>query len=588
MSGIARSVLLRAKGSIDHIRGASEQDEQDKPHRLPARSYSSARGSLKADRSEDDHSQHRGASLSLRRVLTTSSRRSSKRASLFVNMMSKRSPTKLPLGPEELVDDASETASITTSAARVSFRSLRLQESPRSNKSSHKSSEITRTADRLSRDHGSSTGRSSPIPIPGSRASPPPTIDLNIESGKLSTNRLFEPTFPDEIAESPMPVDAIVNSVSNDVGKEDHLYPKIDTTTRDELIIARRRSRRQAIKNEIERIKEEHHVHIPRRASNDHWRMRRPSRHKSSKLLDAKSKVIPDLPSPMPGTNLPLDDPFDFRASEVPGTMNEQAGLIPAVDGTSDEAPANATQIAVLENNVDYLVPEMRHSISNDLLEASTVAPASPWQTQPSSNLVGGHSIASLAQASNDILRSEIEVGRRALERLEGRMASLEAELRKTGSRVPPGATLQSSSNHTPSSSSAASRVSSASGSMSITSLPRIIQSIHHNMPSDTRTVSLAKSDNFSDDCSSPLQVQDLFYPSDDESALSSAKDHLNQMQHVACNGSPNTSPDLAQNTGPTTTTPHSHRFLVTSFSTPDMGSPTDFYRQRANRKQRY
>lgn len=571
----------------------AEQERQltlrrDKPHRLPTRSFSSAKGSLKADRSEDDHLQHRGASLSLRRVLTTSSQRSSKRASLFVNMMSKRSLTRLPLGPEELVDDASETGSITTSAARASLRSLRLHESPRSNKSSHKSSEIIRTPDRLSRDHGSSTGRSSPIPIPGSRATPPPTIDFNIESGKLSPSRLFEPTFPDEVPESPMPVDAIANSVSNDVGKEDHLYPKVDTTTRDELIIARRRSKRQAIKNEIERIKEEHHIHIPRRASNDHWRMRRPSRHKSAKLLDAKSEVIPDLPSPMPGTNLPLDDPFDFCASKVHGTMNEQAGLIPAVDGTSDEAPANSTQIAVLENEVDHLVPEIRYSVSNKLLEASTVTPASPQQTQPSSDVVEGHSIASLVQVSPDILRSEIEDGRRALQRLEGRMAGLEAELRKTGSRVPPGARPLLVSNHTPSSSSAASRVSSASATLSTTSLPRASQRIHHNMPPGTRAVSLAKSDNFSDDCSSPLQVQDLFYPSDDESALSSAKDHLNQMQHVACNGSPNTSPDLAQNIEPTATTPYSHRFLVTSFSTPDMGSPTDFYRQRANREQRY
>lgn len=31
VSGIARSVLLRAKGSIDHMRGAPEQDEQYVP-----------------------------------------------------------------------------------------------------------------------------------------------------------------------------------------------------------------------------------------------------------------------------------------------------------------------------------------------------------------------------------------------------------------------------------------------------------------------------------------------------------------------------------------------------------------------------
>ncbi|PNS20763.1 hypothetical protein CAC42_2694 [Sphaceloma murrayae] len=610
MSGLARSMLLRAKGSIDHIRGVPELEEHQAERSLPARSYSFARGSLRSPHSPSHVPEvHRSASLSLRRVLTSSSRRS-KRSSLLVNMMAKRSLTKLQ-GPEELLDDASDSGSTHTSAARASLRSLCLQESPRSNQSSPRSSEKVHTPGRHSRDHIPSTRGSSPIPIP--RSSPPPTIDFDIESGKLSPACMFGSDIDTSSPEQTKPA-----------------LPEIDMSTRDQMVITRRKSRRRAVKNEIDRIKEEH-IHVPRRASNDHWRMRRVSRQRHVKLPEPITETqVPDMPSPMPGTNLPLEDPFERHHTPTESTSDAavmESSTARSMDGAADgsrrmfsaSSHSHHQDSEALEVSADFGRSEgltASEPTTRDQQPVITDAPKTSSVVADDSRHAAAIFDAShqdddrYVQLSPEALRTQIVAGRKALERLEGRMAGIEASLRKVDAAPDLVYAAKTADPGKPFASIAARMDLPASDASSEDTAPQ-----HAWMSSPSlRSISLATSDTFSQSCQSPLETQDLFYPSEEESAMSSAQIHLQQMRHVACNGISEREADSSFEQDPssqrrglgsgtvstreidadavspgTGRTPRSSPCVhTTSFSTPDMGSSADFYRQRAERDARY
>ncbi|KAF4550930.1 Hypothetical protein D9617_15g042830 [Elsinoe fawcettii] len=587
MSGLARSVLLKAKGSIDHIRGMPEDGEQGGID-VPTRSFSSAQtrpyGVLEAGEAPQ---LRRSASLSLRRALTTTTK--SKRSSMFANMMAKKSLTKLA-GPEEILENTSETGSSHTSPARASLRSLHVLSMTRSNDSSPRSSGKVHTPDGQSRDHDSiATTGSIPIPIP--HVGPPPTIDFDIESGRLSPTPLFEVEF-----DSGTPEKNEACPTHESIDGPDISTVVVDTETRNTMIIAKRRSKRQAIKNELERIKDEH-IHIPRRSSTDHWRMRRVSRNRPSKLPDAvaASEIIPDIPSPMPGTNLPLDDPFDThdsaaRVANVSGHSHDTAVLPAAHDGSADLAAS----------------PLVRHSsgpssrtisdTQKTLCSMDEVIGDAPDETTHSRRLSGREHFD---QMTPQALRVEIEAGRKALQFLESRMVGIEAKLLSAGPYVtplpaPPPLTVRGPASESPSTPFDTAGI--CYGSPAVSSA--ISQAQHVSVGSSgVRSSSAGTSVVFSDTCQSPLEVQDLFYPSDDESAVSSAKRHLRQMQVLAANRSPDHDSSRAISMTPSgakatrhispniVPSPHS---LASSISAPNMGSPIAFYGKRADREQRY
>ncbi|KAF2226307.1 hypothetical protein BDZ85DRAFT_278264 [Elsinoe ampelina] len=589
MSGIARSVLLKAKGSIDHIRGVPEHDEHGRPS-VPTRSFSSARTRTSRLQEVDATPElRRGASLSLRRVLTTHSK--SKRSSLLVDMMAKRSLTKL-VGPEELIDEAADTGSVHTSPARASLRNLHVLSMTRSDDSSANLSAKVRTPDRHSRGHDSvDTTGSSPIPIP--RGSPPPTIDFEIESGQLSPTRLFG---DESLDSSEVKSEAITAHRETPIQAPESPVVDVDTETRNTMIMARRRSKRQAIRSEIERIKDEH-IHIPRRSSNDHWRMRKVSRNRPHKLPEASPspEVIPALPSPMPGTNLPLDDPFDVgpiaakSLLELPAQATNEA--LPAkVDGAADPSSGlPATGISISPSSSIRATPAKAH--------ATALALPPEYSAEAVRHIPDGID-DDLATMSPQALRMEIEVSRRALQHLEGRMADIEAELRKAPPYSPPIMTWTGQSEMAAERTDLPLRTLNSDVGPGAHSLQSSGPSSRHTSRESGGTTNAlhAGSDTFSEPLQSPLEVQSLFYASDDEKAMLSAKRHLHQVQVLESVRRPDqaelgavlpSKPAFNIQNPLTEMGPNAEK-PGTTVSTPDIGSPVDFYAQRAEREQRY
>ncbi|KAG8626247.1 hypothetical protein KVT40_005192 [Elsinoe batatas] len=586
MSGIARSVLLKAKGSIDHIRGVPEHDEHGRPS-VPTRSFSSARTRTSRLQEVDATPElRRGASLSLRRVLTTHSK--SKRSSLLVDMMAKRSLTKL-VGPEELIDEATDTGSVHSSPARASLRNLHALSMTRSNDSSPSLSAKVRTPDRHSRGHDSvDTTGSSPIPI--RRGSPPPTIDFDIESGQLSPTRLFgDETLDSNGNES----EAITAHRQTPTQAPESPVVDVDTETRNSMIMARRRSKRQAIRSEIERIKDEH-IHIPRRSSNDHWRMRKVSRNRPHKLPEASPspEAIPALPSPMPGTNLPLDDPFDAGPTVAKSLLEQPAratneALLARTDGAADPSPGLlAPGISISPSSSVRATPAKAHA---------TALASPPRYSAEAISHVSGDIDGDLATMSPQALRVEIEVSRRALQHLEDRMADIEAELRKAPPYSPPTMTWTGQPEMAAAQTDLPPRPLNSDVEAGAHPSQHSEPSLRHSSGASSGNTNTlhAGSDTFSEVLQSPLEVQSLFYPSDDEKAMLSAKRHLHQVQLLASVGGPDQAEfDAILASKPTfniqTEVGSNAENLGTTVSTPDIGSPVDFYAQRAEREQRY
>ncbi|KAF2153779.1 hypothetical protein K461DRAFT_311837 [Myriangium duriaei CBS 260.36] len=562
---LAKDVELSLNKTAKHYTWRdSTCSKVDNPTLRSHRSFSSARGSLRSLRhgqQEDIAEGHRASSL--RRVMTTSSRRS-KRSPLLVNLMAKRSTTKLQ-GPEEFFDDSSTSRS-NSSPARASLQSLCKADSPRSknsNASSHGSATPVKDHERRYTTEDSPARPSSPIPIPNS--SPPPTIEFEIESGKMSPHCLFElgePTTSDYVE----PITVL----------------PVDVSTSENVIINRKRSKRQIIKDELKALKEER---IPRRSSNDHWRLRRASRTRPSKLPEPvlQHSIESELSSLIPGTNLPLEDPFDTSAplaksdSENGKVLNKdqqvsRLGLDGAIGQCRlfDEDPGLEQQLIghLQSPRAGHIDAVSGQWVSND--------PAARQTTPTRSCRIGslhsyGNSSTGLhlpQQAAKELatgqvllesdpgvlspktLRSELEASRKALERMEDRMASIEAELRKNASPdVTPTATKG--------------RLRMFNNTKS-SPIPKGLDQDDHQSQ-DSVTSSPITSDITSSKASysssqSLLEVQELFYPSDSEtwdarparpqnisedadSAWSEAREHLQNMQKVASNGASPTEP---------------------------------------------
>ena len=465
--------------------------------------------------------------------------------------MSKRSTSKLH-GPEEVLDDA-VSVKTDVSSTRTILRSLAKRDSPRSKHSSFHSSPPKEEDSKPSTAHSSPIRASSPIPIPNS--SPPPIIDLQIESGDMSPKRLFG-------LDSPPPTGS----------REPFVMPAFDTASRDQLIINSRRSKRQAVKSEIICPP------VPRRTSNDHWRLRQAARNRSAKLPEIPQRASP-VEGLIPGIGLPLEElSID---STAPPRLTDTGPLTQDLDGTSERVSAYSADVQ-LEGHLQS--PSAGHidSLSGRWISNDPVArAASPLDTDDGmSGSFQSTGLAALRQAAKDVatrqvllekapdvlshesLRAELEAGRKALESLERRLAGVEAGLRR------------SSAGSTPSKSRELANLSIQ------TRLPSTGQSKMYTSPKfhTSPTQSRVTSSSFSfSSMKSPLEVQDLFYDSDNEcwnippvrksisadfdSATSEAQAHLHDMQPIAMNG---------------------------SIPIPTMGPPEDFFRMRTERAARY
>jgi len=128
-------------------------------------------------------------------------------------------------------------------------------------------------------------------------------------------------------------------------------------------------------------------IHVPRRASNDHWRMRNASRKKSQHTDDLPMPTSHDAgpPSPMPGTNLPLDDLFDPTSSagkagtSLDGLLPPQrkTASIPSIDGVMEDSAVDGTTLC---DSNEKLCPAQD---KNDLTQHSEELAASITRDQP-------------------------------------------------------------------------------------------------------------------------------------------------------------------------------------------------------------
>ncbi|GAB7346206.1 hypothetical protein MBLNU457_4942t1 [Dothideomycetes sp. NU457] len=346
MGGFAHVMLLKAKNSIDTMRGASSSSD---PHDEEAGLLVNERvkdvpkgGSLRhhvKERMAEPHKLHRATS-SLRRVMTNSSKRAT-RGSLFEALSPRDSDSvELPTGPDAVTQE--EKSPSANSIKRLSMGSIRKMASPISKRSSKQSSPLAK-ADRDTDQPSTPTPkRSSPIPIPQT-SSPAPAIHFEIESGSLSPKTMFGITDHDSSQDGSIPKIA-----------PEHTGGSLKRP------LSRIMSRKRPKSASKDRSKDHHsedlpRVHVPRRASNDHWRMRNVSRKKSQQSDDLPIPVSQDVgpPSPMSGTNLPLDDPFDptssTREAEQPveGVLPAQrkSASILSIDGVMEVNTVDGTTL---------------------------------------------------------------------------------------------------------------------------------------------------------------------------------------------------------------------------------------------------
>lgn len=457
---------------------------------------------------------------------------------------------------------------------------------------------------------------SSPIPIPSS--SPPPTIDFEIETGKLSPNRMFWQG----------------NSASSESADADVIAgTSLDSQT--DLTVGRRRSAGRA-KAEHDKQKA---VHVPRRSSLDHWRLHKVNRRKAVNCSKANKVLLgePPLPSPMPGTNLPLEDPFESFDNEM--GLQADAGLVPSItddpppytDGACDPRLSIASTAVARDLPAGYLrSPKSGHInavtgdwISNDPISRSLITSV-PSLPEKSLHQSSSAELLALKRASKDlvvrqtlletspdalppaVLRAELEASRKALSRLEDRMASVELELRI--------ATPDSKQR-------TAKRETGFTEDAENECLVMVDNGLcNEEVTKQEANAGSSSTDSFST-TKSPLETQDLFYPSDPDdnattgaqarscsyttdSAWSVAQEHIRSMQQIASNGAETTdntarrSSDQSkhdslspiQETSPDRSEVPSDNRRSTQDSTgaPSMGSPTAFSNAHAERAARY
>jgi len=233
--------------------------------------------------------------------MTNSSKRAM-RSSLFATLPKQDLVTEPPCGPDA-VDTDEDNSQAGNSQKRFSLNSIRALASPASKRSSKQSSPLARSEYDDDRPSTSPPRRSSPIPIP--LVSPAPAIHLQIESGSLSPSPLFACQDQD------------INQEGSTLEAQ---HTNADTPVKRPLsrIMSRKRPKSSSRDKSREQCSEDPpKTHIPRRASADHWRMRDACRKKSRQTVEHSTHqdLAVNLPSPMPGTNLLLDDPFDSTTS---------------------------------------------------------------------------------------------------------------------------------------------------------------------------------------------------------------------------------------------------------------------------------
>ena len=490
------------------------------------RPFSSLRGSLRSakDRIAEPHKFHR-ASSSLRRVLTDSSKRN-KRPSVF-GMLQKKD--RLPRGPEEYLPD-DEDGSRPSVLEQSSNRSTVSADS----KGAGRRPILVDSTGREAHAEDTTPIHSSPIQIP--KHSSPPAILFEIESGALSPRAVFGVVEPERMQDTP--VDPQAHTASTPVKALPRILsrkrPKINQKTSDES--------------------DTNASHIPKRASNDHWRLRNISRKRSSQVDAIPEPVTPglDVATPMPGTNLPLEDPFDTDiVTQNAKAMKVDTAQISGVDGAAECEPSLTAYAAACSE----------HLTKESALSCSYGPPVALF----SHEVDPGHRVSRSTEISprtSDEIQKDLECVKEILLAMRGdfkpvapeQQAILETHgVEQIGPRADSALALMDARLRT-----IETYVQKISldvlcrEDVSHLAFPEMQEHDEGSLPnhSSLRDNPLAvleqrRGEDFSDGYQSPLLTQDLFYPSDNEhhyssdsdSALSSAQKHLVDMQIVAANG---------------------------------------------------
>jgi len=494
------------------------------------------------ERMTEPHKLHRATS-SLRRVMTNNSKRS-KRGSLFATLPTKVPVTELPTGPDAVASDEDKSQS-GHSPKRFSIASVRTLASPASKRSSKQSSPLARSKHDNDLPATPLPRPSSPIAIP--QSSPAPAIRFEIESGSLSPRSLFGFTDQDNTQELSAPKS---------------LHANADGPVKRPLsrIMSRKRPKSTTKDRSREHSSEDlPRVHIPKRASADHWRMRSACR-KRSQHTDEQftcQDLAVGLPSPMPGTNLPLDDPFESPSSiqkdEVDKTLLQPQWTpraILSVDGVMDNRAMDGAALLLTDDQKHPL--EDRHDstqIETDLVKSSL-----------EEHRVDGETPSSEAKEEMD---------------LENMKVALFGHRKATSSPAADKEQLldseeDSSHDHTCRPSSPVAQIlrnlePDSEGMYaciirSTAEVPRIEQQTGRqgsNLSPGSRSPVRLQSSSTREDpgsCQSPLVTQCLFYSSSDEedsngehdSVLSAADQYLHTIQAIASNGVAGTEDDAS------------------------------------------
>ena len=489
------------------------QDEESGPP--PERPFSSLRGSLRTakDRIAEPHKFHR-ASSSLRRVLTDSSKRN-KRPSIFGAMHKKSSS---PKGPEEYQSDDGGSCPATPEHGlgrfTASFRS----------RDTRRQSTSVNTADRGVFGEDQSPKHSSPIPIP--RHSSPPAISFEIESGALSPRTVFgqveQEYIPDMSTDVPPNTAAASSTIKT--------LPRMLSRKRPKM----HRKSSDSSDNTVS--------HVPKRASNDHWKLRRLSRKKSCQHDDRS--VVPssslETATPMPGTNLPLEDPFDSLSARTLVTADATSGVdsptaeVPTLDGAVDFTDCMAASFSVFSERQSTTL------VSDGRVQGQVAKSGSDLTLLRDLEYVKEILLTVRQDAALATLREGgmLEPGRpewhctarsEAFALMNERLRTIETYVQKLSSDI-----LDS-------------RKCSLTGHADEQCQDRSCALKFDARNELIHAVEQQHDENLGDEYQSPLQTQDLFYPSDNEcdydsdgdSASSSARNYLNSMQSIASNGSP-------------------------------------------------
>jgi len=183
------------------------------------------------------------------------------------------------------------------------------------------------------------------------------------------------------------------------------------------------------IKSELEKFR---HEHIPRRSSNDHWRLRKFGLSKSAKQPNTSLSIVADTdpPSPMPGTTFPLeiDDLLEqaavgLCASELlPNTSTEATLRSLEVGGFHADAP----NLGSYEFSVCPFIMDQQDATDRAKSETGCVNnqddPSLPLKTKADTFI------------DPETVKQELEAGRQAIQQLEHRLAEIEAEVRRNSS----------------------------------------------------------------------------------------------------------------------------------------------------------